>query len=118
LGGELNFDAQSAWALIFLHRLVGILHQIEKGLLAQTLVEGNERQSAGVVTQDAHRLSCFWFGSEARGNNLQNTIEQSGQVRGMGLRVKRTSEVEKLGDEGAEAVDFGGDISGELAGQF
>ena len=77
--------------VLILHGFVGILHQIEEGLLAQAFVERNERQSAGVVALDAHRLGLLLFRIEAIGNRLQNTIEKGGQVRGMRFGVYYSS---------------------------
>ncbi len=112
-GANLDSQCAAVRVVVVLHGFVGILHQIEEGLLAQAFVERNQRQSALVVALDAHRFTC-----KTLGDNLQDAIEKGGQVRGMRLRMQRTSEVQKLGDQGAEPVDFGRNVAGQLAGQF
>src|SRR6267378_5045782 len=99
-----------------LHGLVGILHEVEEGLLAQAFVERNERQSACVVPFDTNRFARLLcarslFASKTIRDNLQDPIEKRDQVRGMRFGVKRASEVQKLGDEITEPIDFGRNVS-------
>jgi len=105
LDDGLNLDSQRATGF---HGFIGILHQIEEGLLAQALIERNEWKIARVFALHAHRL----FAGKTRGNNLQHAIKQRSQVGGIRLRMQRAGEVEKLGHEGAKPVDLGRNVSG------
>src|SRR5208283_2333922 len=89
---KLNTGPQRAAVVLILHGFVGVLHEIEEGLLAQAFVKRNERQSAGVVALYAHGLIRLGLGIETPGDNLQHAIEKRGQVRGLPLRMQRTSE--------------------------
>src|SRR6266403_370292 len=99
-----------------LHGFIGVLDEIEEGLFAQAFVERNERKSAGVVALYEHgfaRLLCArrLLASKAIRDNLQDAIEKRDQVCGMRFGMKRTSEIQKLGDEITEPVDFGRNVS-------
>src|SRR5450631_1332506 len=117
LHGRLNLDPQRAAGVFVLHGLVGVLHEIEEGLLAQAFVERNGRQVLCVVAFDAHRFTHILVARlrsasklsavKAISDNLQDAIKKRDQVRRMRLRVKRTSKIQKLGNQGAEPVDFG-----------
>ena len=50
-------DLHAQGAAVFFHRFVGILHQIEKRLLAQTLVHRNRRQVACIVARHGNGLA-------------------------------------------------------------
>src|SRR5580700_7204105 len=103
--------------ILILHSLVSILHQIQEGLLAQTFIERNQRQPAGVVAFDAHCLTSNGFPRKTSSHNLQNAIEKRDQIRRMWFGMKRTSEIQKLGDQVAEPVNLGRNVSGQLASQ-
>src|ERR1700690_342179 len=75
-----NLDPQRA-SVIF-HRFIGILHQIEKRLLAQAFVERNQRKVGGIMTFDLH-----WLPFPAHRNNIEDAIENRRQVSRLPLRV-------------------------------
>src|SRR5271170_6753581 len=108
-----NVNPQRSAVIFVLHGFVSVLHEIKKGLLAQAFVERNERQSTGIVAFDAHR-----FPRKTRSDNLQDTIKQGGQVRGIRLRMKRTSEVQKLGNQSTQPIDLSRNVAGQFAGKF
>ena len=89
------------------HGFISILHEIQKSLLAQALIERNRRQSASVVALDSYRFTHFPIARKARSDNLQYAVEKSNQICRLWLRMQGTSEVQKFCDESAEPVDLG-----------
>src|SRR5262252_844971 len=97
----------------FFHCLICILDQIDKRLLGQTLIERNLRESRCVDALHLRRLSI-----PVIADVFQHTIKQYSDVRSLTIRLQRSRKVEKLCHQTAEPIDFTGNISGQLAGEF
>ncbi len=106
-----NLDSQVA--SVSFHRFVGILHKVEKRLLAQTLIERHQRQICVIVAFDLHRLPF-----PSRRHHVKRAVKNCRQVGRLQLRVQRPGEVQKLGDQRAQPVDLRRDVTSQFARQL
>ena len=86
------------------------MNQIREDALAQLFVDQDIRHTGCVVALDAD----LYIG-QLRLNGLQRAIENSGDLHGPQVEVRRPREIQKPRHQSVDPVHFGRNVAGEFA---
>ena len=89
------------------------MQNINECLLGQALIQRHKRQTSRIVLLHFNGATL----PELR-NVIQSPVEDGGNILRSQISMQGTREIEKAGNQRAEAVGFGRNVSGELGGEW